>query len=272
MVKTSSTDPETARRSTILVKIIWAVLILFSVTFTIAMFKQPLFFRRYLLILGIIWPVSLTLLLLLKRGYVRLSAYSFVSFLLLMILLFSISGGGIRSHGIRLLPIVVLISGLTIGRKEVWFFGIFAGLGGLVLAIADEYGVLPFREPIGNSALIHWIYSLNSIFILCYLEYLSVSGLQKSLAETKEQLRLRMISEEKLKLQNQQLRDIAFLQSHMVRRPVANVLGLINIINFENPKDESNVEVIQKLKIASEELDAVIHDIVRKTNEIEERG
>ncbi len=38
-------------------------------------------------------------------------------------------------------------------------------------------------------------------------------------------------AENQLKLQNEKLLEIAFLQSHIVRRPAANIIGLINLIN-----------------------------------------
>lgn len=72
-----------------------------------------------------------------------------------------------------------------------------------------------------------------------------------------------------LKLQKEKLIEIAFLQSHIVRRPIANVLGLISLINFNNPNESDNLEVIPKLEIAAEELDAIIHEIVQNTKEVE---
>ncbi|MEQ1625400.1 MAG: PAS domain-containing protein, partial [Sediminibacterium sp.] len=43
-----------------------------------------------------------------------------------------------------------------------------------------------------------------------------------------------VLVQEKLKSQNKALRDIAFIQSHEVRRPLANILGVIEVLNNTN--------------------------------------
>lgn len=76
------------------------------------------------------------------------------------------------------------------------------------------------------------------------------------------------ISDKILKLQHEKLFEIAFLQSHQVRVPVVHILGLFKLFNFDNSFDPINAEILCKLKIASEEFDNVIRDIVQKTSEI----
>ena len=72
-----------------------------------------------------------------------------------------------------------------------------------------------------------------------------------------------------LKLQNEKLLEIAFLQSHQVRVPIAQVQGLFSLFRFEDPADPRNAEIVKKLKVSSDTLDAVIKEIVMKTSEIE---
>lgn len=65
--------------------------------------------------------------------------------------------------------------------------------------------------------------------------------------------------------QNERLRHIASLTSHELRRPVASMLGLINImdrVNFFNP---DNKEIIDHLLTVGNEIDEVIRLIVDKT-------
>lgn len=71
-----------------------------------------------------------------------------------------------------------------------------------------------------------------------------------------------------LETQNEKLREIAFLQSHQVRVPIANVLGLFQLFNFNNPADPVNTEIMGKLKMSADSLDAVIREIVSNTGEI----
>ncbi|PBQ32786.1 hypothetical protein CNR22_13715 [Sphingobacteriaceae bacterium] len=85
-----------------------------------------------------------------------------------------------------------------------------------------------------------------------------------------ENIKAKRLVEEKLKIQNEKLFEIAFLQSHQVRVPVAQILGLFNLFKFEDPADPINSEVLYRLKSASESLDTIIRDIVQKTSEIKD--
>lgn len=75
-------------------------------------------------------------------------------------------------------------------------------------------------------------------------------------------------AENQLRVQNEKLLEIAFLQSHIVRRPAANVIGLVNLFNTEDPADPFNRELIEKIGIASGELDEVINQVVKKVDEM----
>ncbi|HSD14607.1 MAG TPA: hypothetical protein VLB74_08160 [Flavobacterium sp.] len=263
-------DSDLNDKKLILAKIILIFLCILSVSLLISMFVLSQYALRYGLILFIVWLVSLMLASLIKRNNTKAIASIYISFLLIMILLFSLSGGGIKAHGIKLLPIVVLFAGLTMGKREIWIFGIIAALVGLFLVFAEQNNLLPRKEPLGFSPIVHWTFTVTSIFLLCFLENLSVETLRKALIKSKEELGLRIKSEETLKLRNEKLVEIAQFQSHMVRGPVASIEGLISLINFENPNAPENFEIIQKLKTATENLDSVVNQIVKKTDEINE--
>lgn len=89
----------------------------------------------------------------------------------------------------------------------------------------------------------------------------------RALKETDEK-KEKALAEEKIKFQHEKLLEIAFLQSHQIRRPVANILGLIAVFNHDDLNDITNSEVIKKLELAAKDLDKIIHDITRKTSEI----
>lgn len=71
-----------------------------------------------------------------------------------------------------------------------------------------------------------------------------------------------------LKSQYDKLLKIAFMQSHQVRVPVANILGLFNLFDFDNPADPINGKVLQMLKLVAESLDKTIHEITQNTSDI----
>jgi PAS domain S-box-containing protein len=68
--------------------------------------------------------------------------------------------------------------------------------------------------------------------------------------------------------QNKQLREIAWTQSHIVRAPVARIMGLINLLNDEATPSDDNKELLEMILYSSQELDGVIRDIVNKTKNI----
>nr|WP_294936931.1 response regulator [uncultured Flavobacterium sp.] len=90
----------------------------------------------------------------------------------------------------------------------------------------------------------------------------------RALNETREKTEKRII-DEKLKAQNEKLMEIAFLQSHQIRRPVADILGLISMFNIDNPSDSENLEILSRLERTALDLDTIIREIVKKTSEIE---
>lgn len=72
----------------------------------------------------------------------------------------------------------------------------------------------------------------------------------------------------KIEEQNMALREIASIESHKVRGPVATILGLEQFFNYDDLTDPINKEIMQGISKLSKDLDAVIRDIVRRSNEI----
>ncbi len=66
--------------------------------------------------------------------------------------------------------------------------------------------------------------------------------------------------EEKIRHQNEILKNIAWMSSHELRRPVASILGLIELIN-ETADEEDRNKSIRMMNICARELDAIIHKI-----------
>ncbi len=75
---------------------------------------------------------------------------------------------------------------------------------------------------------------------------------------------------QKIQLQNQKLKDIAWIQSHKVRSPVATIMGLIQLFNKEEPQDPINQQVLEGIEEAAINMDEVIREITAKTETIKE--
>ncbi|MBW0162632.1 MAG: PAS domain-containing protein [Sediminibacterium sp. Gen4] len=73
--------------------------------------------------------------------------------------------------------------------------------------------------------------------------------------------------EQELQIQKQadSLREIAKIQSHEIRRPVANIIGLVDLIDLNGKTLEENEQILQYLRQSAQELDGLISRIVDKT-------
>lgn len=67
-----------------------------------------------------------------------------------------------------------------------------------------------------------------------------------------------------IKNQNIILKDIAWMQSHLVRAPLANILGLIHLMKEEFADNDDLGKYLDLLNKSSEELDKVIRDVAKK--------
>jgi len=78
--------------------------------------------------------------------------------------------------------------------------------------------------------------------------------------------RLRYV--EAIEQQNQKLQEIAWMQSHVVRAPVARLMGIVDLIkNYTHSENEQN-ELLDHILISANELDGIIRDIADKTQHI----
>ncbi len=73
-----------------------------------------------------------------------------------------------------------------------------------------------------------------------------------------------------LKERNENLKEIAWMQSHVVRAPLSRIMGLVELFEVENQVEAPslNIEkILEYIKVSAEELDQVIHDITDRTYE-----
>jgi PAS domain S-box-containing protein len=108
---------------------------------------------------------------------------------------------------------------------------------------------------------------LNIEFYPVYDYHQQIIGISINAADITQ----RKKAELHLAAQNRELRNIAWLHSHEIRRIVANVIGLISLIDSTDLSLE-NLEVLQHLDNSARELDEAIHKIVKTVNELEYLG
>jgi DNA-binding NtrC family response regulator len=123
-------------------------------------------------------------------------------------------------------------------------------------SIGEERTVELIKEGITDYALKDKLFSLP--FKICRA--------LKDAEERKE----KKITDDELKDQYDKLLKVAFLQSHQVRVPIANIMGLFSLFNFDTPCDPINGKVLNMLKLVADGLDKTIHEIVQHTSGIRE--
>ena len=67
--------------------------------------------------------------------------------------------------------------------------------------------------------------------------------------------------EGKLKVRNQQLKELAYFNFHLARKPLANILGLVNVLDQTTIADQTLLEAIEFLRESGNELDQLIKGI-----------
>lgn len=75
----------------------------------------------------------------------------------------------------------------------------------------------------------------------------------------------RTMHEERIKKQNEQLLEIAWIQSHELRAPLANVLGLLELLKIDKSSEEQRNEYLHKLEAEAKDLDEIIHKVVSRS-------
>ncbi|MCE3282385.1 MAG: hypothetical protein K0Q66_1122 [Chitinophagaceae bacterium] len=90
-------------------------------------------------------------------------------------------------------------------------------------------------------------------------QVIGVSCISRDITEQQEYL-------ERIEKQNAQLKQIAWIQSHELRRPVANILGLVPCFDLQG-MSEQNAEVLRHLEASTMQLDEIIRKITVNAGE-----
>ncbi len=74
--------------------------------------------------------------------------------------------------------------------------------------------------------------------------------------------------------QSNVLEDFAHTQAHDIRGEVVKILGITKLFNYENPADPVNKDLMENMAKVTEDLDAIVKDMVAKENKFnkESRG
>jgi len=71
-----------------------------------------------------------------------------------------------------------------------------------------------------------------------------------------------------IKLQNQKLRDIAWTQSHVIRAPLARILGITQLINEDLYSEDEIPTFLSHITESAQELDKIVENIIQDAQTI----
>lgn len=69
--------------------------------------------------------------------------------------------------------------------------------------------------------------------------------------------------------QNMKMREIAWIQSHVVRAPLARIMTVIDVLRNHATEEMDTTELLNHILSSANELDDILREIVKKTEEVE---
>jgi len=160
--------------------------------------------------------------------------------------------------------IVVIVHHATLGYlQNIGYFNVY-------FTPLDSFTIQTFTIHILLSAVIFficglWAYQLKKYNEMHFLQTLQMAELQKEAQLSIE----RKKNAEALEKQNEKLKEISWMQSHVIRAPLAKILGLIPLINDARENNMEREKMLDYLIVSANELDNVIGDITDRTNVVE---
>ncbi|WP_299321641.1 PAS domain S-box protein [uncultured Maribacter sp.] len=122
----------------------------------------------------------------------------------------------------------------------------------------SQVSIKPYRSKHGQG---HWIWLESTL--TNKLDEPSINGIVSNCKDVTTKVQHLNAIEE----QNTQLKKIAWTQSHIVRAPVARLMGLINLLTDDRGKlnAEEKEQVLNYIFTSADEIDHIIRDIVENT-------
>jgi signal transduction histidine kinase len=226
----------------------------------------------------------LLMMLLHTKGYFETSR--FITFLLTIVLQVVASLAHGPESGFDYILLILCVMPLLFLENPKLYGAIFILSLSSLLTIRYLYQDIEPIIRIGSHFPFYWnIFFTGSILFLAM--YIFKAGYQKQQDSLKEQNRLILAQKEemeqinnnlenivsdrtsKIEHQKQQFRELANINAHKVRSPLARIQGLLNLVEIEANPEKSLTEFLPKLKSNAEELDGVLKEVNKTLHDIE---
>lgn len=127
------------------------------------------------------------------------------------------------------------------------------------------------KKPDDNSKIYtHVLKNQETIHVELYCKEVAVSKEKNNIIVQSNDITQRLKHLQTIVSQNDKLKDIAWTQSHVVRAPLARILGIINLIEEEKGNLENLLFWLEQLKVSSNEMDDIVRKIIEDTRNFDQ--
>nr|WP_288833258.1 hypothetical protein [uncultured Flavobacterium sp.] len=103
---------------------------------------------------------------------------------------------------------------------------------------------------------------------LIFLSFLVCSLVPKLFHGLDESFKNNIKHNKKIEKQNEVLKEITWIQSHVVRTPLSRLMAITNLLKENDNTEEEKTFLIDNIVVSSNELDQIIQEIVSKSEKI----
>lgn len=103
---------------------------------------------------------------------------------------------------------------------------------------------------------------------LIFLSFLICSLVPKLFNGLDESFKNNILHTNKIEKQNGVLKEITWIQSHVVRAPLSRLMAITNLLKENDNTEEEKIFLLENMIVSSNELDNIIKEIVSKSEKI----
>jgi PAS domain S-box-containing protein len=205
-----------------------AAQIFHRVTLTMVAFATPLLVLIPLIQLDVLPRAAMALLVIdglglglleaNRRGHTTLASHLLIGGLVALVTVLAFTAGGIRSPGVTMYFIFVLMSGLLLGQRQAIGVAVICAALSLVLVLVERAGALPAQRAVYGPGTL-WL--LNCLYIAVTLALLRIAtgALARSLQRAKAELAVRRAAQRDLAERVKELRLLNATAQLLRNRP-----------------------------------------------------
>ncbi len=248
------------------------IVLLTVVAYTILAFINTPSLQRILVELVLILT-AFGMLVLMRRGYVRMAAIALPSFLLIIVSLGTYLSGGLRGSILSSYFGIVFIAGLLLGKWAVLYFGLtsiaFAGW----LVYADAQHLLP-PASVYVSPILFWGEFSATLLGLVGLLALVMTTLQHAYERAKRkesEMSYKLVESQQLAIWAQEASDIKSRLlarvSHELRTPLGAIVGMAEMLQMDTQGalTEKQEELLERIKANSKYLETSFSELLEQS-------